>query len=116
MKILQWNDINCTARVKIEENLMEFEVFDIAGHFEDKATGKYTKPIYERKDALKSEDETENLDEAQTLFRGTIKWDACSHVYFGNEDGYIHLCGGRNWVNFMEATHRIWEIAKKELL
>jgi hypothetical protein len=62
-----------------------------------------------------TEDETENLDEAQTMVKGLIKWDACSHIYFGDKDGYLHLCGGRNWFCFQEAIKRIWEIAIKEL-
>ena len=24
---------------------------------------------------------------------GTIKWDGCAHLNFGDEDGYIHVCG-----------------------
>jgi hypothetical protein len=32
--------------------------------------------------------------EAENFVRGSIKWDGCSHVWFGDDDGYLHLCGG----------------------
>jgi hypothetical protein len=115
MKVINWEDIDCTVRLKKDDNSLEFEVFEIMGKYENEKTGKYDKPIYERKGANSSEDETENLDEAQTLLRGIIKWDACSHVYFGDDEGYIHLCGGRSWFVFQQAVKRIWEIAIKEL-
>lgn len=32
---------------------------------------------------------------------GTIKWDGCSHIWFGEDqgdkDGYIHMCGVGTW-------------------
>jgi hypothetical protein len=47
--------------------------------------------------------------------RGHIKWDGCSHVWFGAEqddgkpDGYLHLCGAAFWadhVQLMEWLYR----------
>lgn len=35
---------------------------------------------------------TNDITKANKYIHGTIKWDGCSHVYFGDE-GYIHLCG-----------------------
>lgn len=113
-KIIEWDDIDCTVRLEMEEISMRFEVFEVQGMAEGDEPGVYCVPLYERKGAESSNDNTESLDEAQPLLRGSIGWDACSHVYFG-DNGYIHLCGGRSWLNFMEATKRIWEIAKKEL-
>lgn len=116
MEILDWSDIDCVARIEIKKDApsLEFEVFEITAHSQDK-NGGFTVKNYERKGATSSDGITENLDEAQTLIRGLIKWDACSHVTFGDEKGYIHLCGGRSWFNFMKATERIWDIAMKEL-
>ena len=113
-KTIKWDDIECVARVEIEEHRMEFEVFEITAWSEGK-DGKYSELEFERKGATNGMDTTEDMDEAQTLIKGCVKWDACSHVTFGDDDGYIHLCGGSSWFNFMEATKRVWEIAMKEL-
>lgn len=40
-------------------------------------------------------------DDFELYLHGTIKWDGCSHVWFGNNqeepDGYQHLCGKMYW-------------------
>lgn len=113
MKVIEWPDIRCTARIEIDNNSLKFEVFEITGNLPDK-NGDYTINLYQRKGARLSDD-AEELDEAQPLFRGFVKWDACSDVYFGDEGGYIHLCGGESWFAFMKAVERIWDIAMKEL-
>lgn len=40
--------------------------------------------------------------EPELYLDGTIKWDGCSHIYFGEKcetghDGYLHLCGRHSW-------------------
>lgn len=32
-------------------------------------------------------------DRVEKLLSGMVKWDGCSHFYYGDEDGYVHLCG-----------------------
>ncbi len=85
----------------------EFKCYEVTGHYADD-NGKYTKNIYEKEGAKSSEDTTENIDEAQTLVRGVVKWDGCSHYTFGDEDGYIHLCGGSNVKNLSEIIKKIY--------
>lgn len=114
-KTIHWDEIGYTAVIDIEnENRMEFEVYKITANGED-ANGNFTVRNYKRQGAKTSDDMTENLSEAQTAFEGYIKWDACSHVTFGDEDGYLHLCGGRSWKNIIEAINRIWKIAEEKL-
>ncbi len=36
---------------------------------------------------------TEDIEKANTFFTTYIKWDGCSHYRFGDEEGYLHLCG-----------------------
>jgi hypothetical protein len=49
--------------------------------------------------------------EKEKYFSGSIKWDGCSHVWFGEDsppDGYLHLCGKHFWElhnKIMEATY-----------
>jgi hypothetical protein len=33
-----------------------------------------------------------DFDKADRFIDGTIKWDGCAHVEFGDERGYLHLC------------------------
>lgn len=47
--------------------------------------------LYGRKD--ESPGDTANFDEAERYVEGFVKWDGCAHYYFGDETGYLHLCG-----------------------
>lgn len=31
--------------------------------------------------------------QAEPFIRGSVKWDGCSNLHFGDDDGYLHLCG-----------------------
>lgn len=50
----------------------------------------------------------------EPYFEATIKWDGCSHIWFGaiegeSRDGYLHLCGVTAWkshVRVMEWAYR----------
>lgn len=51
---------------------------------------------------------------------GVIKWDGCSHVWFGEEedgkqDGYLHLCGKTCWKRHCEVMMAIYELAEKTI-
>ena len=114
-EIKDWSDINFTVVFEKESDtpVLDFKVFEITARGQDEKTGEYTVLNYEKEGA--TEERTEELEEAHTYFRGSIKWDACSHVYFGDEDGYLHLCGGMNWKNLMEVMRRVWEYACEKL-
>ena len=36
---------------------------------------------------------TKDIREATPDVRAYMKWDSCEHFWFGDEDGYMHLCG-----------------------
>jgi len=43
-----------------------------------------------------------DIAERQPYLKGSIKWDGCSHLWFGDvsqKDGYLHLCGVEDWMN-----------------
>lgn len=110
-EIIKWKDIGCVVKFEFNNveygKSLEFWVYEIVGEDE---LGNFD---YEKKGAKSSDDTTEDMEEAQTLFRGLIKWDGCSHVYFGDEEGYIHLCGFDSWNYFYNALNRVWEYATK---
>jgi hypothetical protein len=55
--------------------------------------------------------------ETELYIHGTIKWDGCSHVYFGECDeeempsGYLHLCGKRYWEKHNKMMTALWDLA-----
>jgi hypothetical protein len=102
-------DKNFTIRYSFEAEpySVDFEVFEITGHVEG-SSGEFDVPIYERKGATSSNDDTDTIDEAQTLIHGKVKWDGCSHYYFGDEEGYIHLCGKLNIQQIAEVLQRVY--------
>lgn len=68
-----------------------FKCWEIVGHSEDEVTKEFTVPLFQDK-------ENENVDDyhnAENYIRGMVKWDGCSHYYFGDPEnsGYLHLCG-----------------------
>ena len=59
-----------------------------------------------------TEDE-ENNDER--YMDGTIKWDGCSHLYFGDSggSGYLHFCGKESYTRHTELMSFLFEKASK---
>jgi hypothetical protein len=74
---------------KIEDAYAEFEVYEII------ARDTLGKPFFQSKENLNDQVSLEDIKNAQTYLKGSIKWDSCSHFFFGDPDnsGYIHLCG-----------------------
>lgn len=68
-------------------------------------------PYYKRLGATSSDDHVTDPAVAQYLAKGSVKWDGCSHVYFGQADnsGYVHLCGRQSWLLFAEMLPKIYD-------
>lgn len=60
-------------------------------------------------------DEKSTPCDADLYVEGFIKWDGCSHVWFGEKeeddsrDGYIHLCGKDSWLKHSKVMMKIYE-------
>jgi len=82
-----------------EDVNMKFEVYEVQSHDDDK------RPV-----------------DLEMYLTGSIKWDGCSHLWFGNkkdeiyQDGYIHLCGKYFWDLHVKLMKEIWEYAEKNLV
>jgi hypothetical protein len=86
-------------RATIEElgsHWVEFSVREILG-YED---GDKAKPMFE----------IVGSDPVGVYLRATIKWDGCSHVYFG-EMGYLHICGANAWKNHCQLMEWLYKSA-----
>jgi len=94
--IEKYEDIGFTVVYEIEEAFklsVNFKVYEIIGHQEGQS-GNFDVPYYEGIGGCGSDDKsTTNIGKANTYMTGMVKWDGCSHYYFGDEEGYIHLCG-----------------------
>lgn len=100
--IESYPELLLTVIYSYSEHWTDFRAYEII-YTED--TGKH---FYEIKGSTGSGDETSDIKEAQTYIKGVVKWDGCCHYYFGDEDGYIHLCGGGNIKNLMEVVKKIY--------
>lgn len=49
-----------------------------------------------------------------TYLRGSVKWDGCSHLHFGDCDGYIHMCGKDSFDSHIEILKAVWNICTKD--
>lgn len=60
---------------------------------------------------------SDDFDDGENLVHGFIKWDGCSHVYFGDHEnyGYLHLCGGRYFAQLDFILRRVWQLASEKV-
>lgn len=91
--IFEENILDCTIRYYWDNRLntghctsIEFEAKEDC-YQED---GK--EHLYTTFDTLNDGSFTNEFEEGDKYIKGSVKWDGCSHYYFGNE-GYLHLCG-----------------------
>jgi len=59
-------------------------------------------------------DNNEVLDTEHYL-KGYIKWDGCSHIWFGDENGYLHLCGKTYFERHKQVIDAIWDVCSKKI-
>lgn len=54
-----------------------------------------------------------NKDSPEDRLDVRIKWDGCSHTYFGDGDnaGYMHLCGEECWRGTVNLLAYLWNTA-----
>lgn len=87
---------------------VDVEVFAIAAEDEDE------KPLFEKKGSTCSMDVTEDINDAQRVIEGMVKWDGCSHLnFFPDEEGYVHYCGRTSAVQLGELIGLVYDEARK---
>lgn len=59
-------------------------------------------------------DNNEPLD-SELYLKGFIKWDGCSHIWFGDENGYLHLCGKTYFEQHKRVMDAIWNVCSKKI-
>jgi hypothetical protein len=56
-------------------------------------------------------------EDIELFIRGYIKWDGCSHFWFGEEEnlGYLHLCGRSAIDGLKEVMDAVWKVAEEKI-
>lgn len=96
------DDFGVTVQYAVKGYSVDFTAFDVLGVADDGTQ------FYELKGATSSNDDTDNIADAQPLVTGSVKWDGCSHYYFGDA-GYIHAHGRADIQKLTDALVVIYE-------
>lgn len=55
------------------------------------------------------------MEDNEIFIRGSIKWDGCSNINFGDADGYLHLCGNKYFKDMKNVLDAVWKKAEQEI-
>lgn len=81
--------------------------------FEDEASEtSVTFKVYE---VVSWDTDNHEVVETEHYLKGYIKWDGCSHIWFGDEDGYLHFSGRDSFEKHKQVMDAIWEICSKRM-
>ncbi len=72
---------------------VQFSAHEIVAYGPNADGSEFDVKLYERKGAESSNEHVTDPHEAARYVDGGVKWDGCSHYNFGDENGYLHLCG-----------------------
>lgn len=61
-------------------------------------------------------DMDKNVLEDMVYLRGFIKWDGCSHIWFGDSEGYLHLCGKDYFDRHKMVIDAIWDLCSSRIV
>lgn len=70
-------------------------------------------PEYQQRGAKYSPCCTSDIEQAQRLLHGSIKWDGCSNIEFDQEDGALHFCGRRSVVAVGLVLGLLYDLARR---
>lgn len=112
----RYGECGCYVRFKIDKHWMDFELIQPGGHYQTAALpngGTSTeygsgRLYFQKREASRSPEPTENIEEAERLAYGFIKWDGC-HQWRSDHESY-HVDGRsqiREWAACLELPRRI---------
>lgn len=101
IKYLDWFTIKVDTS---ESHYWKFEVYEVDFKVGD-----------ERHYPISDGDTTSNLEEADPLFTGMIKFDGCSNWNFKPDDVLMHFCGRYRLNQFKEVLDECHTIVEKNM-
>lgn len=57
-----------------------------------------------------------SYDDKELVIDACIKWDGCSHFNFGDETGYLHVCGKDDYENLKKVIDALWKLAEEKIV
>jgi hypothetical protein len=119
-----WRDLGYAVRATTSPNAdgwqyaVSFEVYEVNGYECDgtresyyadaEAEGyEYGPPVFTRKDATRSGDETKDMGEAEVFLRAMVKWDGCAELMPGD----WHVCGKAEAAGIGAMLARLYDLA-----
>lgn len=109
------DDLNAVITYTAESHSLKFAAYEQGGWDAERVPGELAGLWFERRGADNSMDQVQDIALAQPMMTGFIKWDGCSHYYFGDSDGYLHLCGGAYVRQFAALTTAIFDLAAEKV-
>jgi hypothetical protein len=106
-----WPEYGATVRWEAHTIYLDFKVH--AGDQQDDGSVTYN---YFNEHG--GQEFTEDFTKGERYVEGSVKWDGCSHLNFGDgEDnpGYLHMCGGRDFKNLGAILREVFLIASREV-
>lgn len=90
------------------EHYAEFTVYTVLWLSEE------DRPIFQKKDAMTSPEPTTDLSQAEVYLSGSVKWDGCSNLTFGDDSNYaLHFCGKKEAIeNTGNLIANVYDLAK----
>lgn len=83
---------------KIGSHFVELTVYEVISWIRNESTGEYDVP-----------------GEREKYLRAYMKWDGCYHFWFGDSDGYMHLCGNSEVEKHIMVMNKCVELAKTKI-
>lgn len=109
-------ELGVTILYTVYSHWVDFRAYEIEGHNKDE-NGEWTIPRYDfyaNEEELTSDPygirdkEPEDEIEDGTTICGSVKWDGCSHLHFGNLNGYYHACGKKNFALLQQLLGKVF--------
>lgn len=98
-------------RVSLDKDnglFIDFKVYEIIGG----DINNPNRPLFHKINYQNSNDDTENLEEAQVYLSGTVKWDGCSNLKFDEQDNVmLHFCSRNDIKNLGIMLEKLYDIA-----
>lgn len=95
--IEEYRDLGATVKYEVTEYFVNFWAKEHCSFNSDGSVDTFGSGV---------EDMTEDFDSAPRYLDGYVKWDNCCHYWFGEKDGYLHLCSGtKTFIELMGRTY-----------
>lgn len=109
-----FDELNFTVRATPYSHYVEYQIFHVEWITDDTSRGPGLHPYWSRKNARCNGDPVNNLDEAEVIIEGSVKWDGCSNWELGKEQAntgvMYHGCSQADLYRIGDILAICWEM------